>query len=41
MKVTAAFDEVVVWGHETVGNAASDPYVRSVEEWLSMANKVF
>ncbi|KAH7350080.1 ribonuclease H1/H2 small subunit [Plectosphaerella cucumerina] len=37
MKVRAEFDEVVVWGHEAMADAASDPYVRSVEEWLQVS----
>jgi ribonuclease H2 subunit C len=37
MRVRAEFDEVVVWGHEALADAASDPYVRSVEEWLQVS----
>lgn len=40
MRVTADFDELVVWGHEAVADAAEDPYVRSMEEWLQLSNKV-
>lgn len=40
MRVTADFDELVVWGHEVVADAAEDPYVRSMEEWLEVADKV-
>lgn len=40
MRVTADFDELVVWGHEAVADAAEDPYVRSMEEWLQVADKV-
>lgn len=40
MKVTSEFDEMVVWGHETVADACADPYVRSMEEWLQVADKV-
>lgn len=41
MKITAEFDEMVVWGHETVADASADPYVRSMEEWLQMADRVW
>ena len=41
MRITADFDELVVWGHETVADAAEDPYVRSMEEWLQVADKVW
>lgn len=40
MQVTADFDEMVVWGHEAVADAAGDPCVRSIEEWLQVADKV-
>lgn len=40
MKVTGEFDEVVVWGHEVLGDAAGDPYIRSMEEWLHVAERV-
>jgi ribonuclease H2 subunit C len=40
MQVTAEFDEMVVWGHEAVADASSDPYVRSMEEWLQISDKV-
>lgn len=40
MQITAEFDEMVVWGHETVADASADPYVRSMEEWLQVADKV-
>ncbi|KAF4447723.1 ribonuclease h2 subunit c [Fusarium austroafricanum] len=40
MEVTAEFDEMVVWGHETVADASADPYVRSMEEWLHMADRI-
>ncbi|KAF5589564.1 ribonuclease H2 subunit C [Fusarium subglutinans] len=40
MKITAGFDEMVVWGHEVVADASADPYVRSMEEWLQMADRI-
>lgn len=40
MKVTAGFDEMVVWGHESLATAEADPYIRSIEEWLQVAEKV-
>ncbi|KAK0388767.1 hypothetical protein NLU13_5010 [Sarocladium strictum] len=40
MKVTAEFDEMVVWGHEAVADATGDPYVRSIEEWLQVSEKI-
>lgn len=40
MQATAEFDEMVVWSHESIATAVADPYVRSVEEWLQVADKV-
>ncbi|KAJ0354729.1 hypothetical protein COL154_011657 [Colletotrichum chrysophilum] len=40
MDVKAEFDEMVIWGHEASAEAASDPYVRSIEEWLTVADQV-
>ncbi|KAJ3544793.1 hypothetical protein NM208_g2868 [Fusarium decemcellulare] len=40
MRVTAEFDEMVVWGHETVADASGDPYVRSIEEWIQVADSI-
>lgn len=36
----AEFDEVVIWGHESMADTSSDPYVRGVEEWMKVAEKV-
>lgn len=36
----AEFDEVVVWGHGTMVDAATDPYIRGVEEWLAVSEQV-
>ncbi|KAI8172472.1 hypothetical protein K4K48_013229 [Colletotrichum sp. SAR 10_66] len=40
MDVKAEFDEMVIWGHEASAEAASDPYVRSIEEWLTVADQI-
>ncbi|KAI8667866.1 hypothetical protein NCS55_00809900 [Fusarium keratoplasticum] len=40
MQVTAEFDEMVIWGHETVADATGDPYIRSMEEWLQVAGQI-
>ncbi|KAF5026312.1 hypothetical protein F66182_1604 [Fusarium sp. NRRL 66182] len=39
MQITAEFDEMVVWGHESIADASADPYVRSMEEWLQVADR--
>jgi ribonuclease H2 subunit C len=40
MNVQAEFDEMVVWGHESTADASGDPYVRGMEEWLTLADQV-
>lgn len=40
MQVTAGFDEMVIWGHETLADATGDPYIRGMEEWLQVAGQV-
>ncbi|OHE94047.1 ribonuclease H1/H2 small subunit [Colletotrichum orchidophilum] len=40
MDVKAGFDEMAIWGHESSAEAASDPYVRSIEEWLDVAGSI-
>lgn len=34
-----AFDDFIVWGHETAP-AANDPFVKGVEEWVKLAEAV-
>lgn len=36
----ARFDDIVVWGHEATADSSADPYVRSIEEWVSFAEQV-
>ncbi|KAL2022601.1 hypothetical protein VTK56DRAFT_4945 [Thermocarpiscus australiensis] len=40
LQIQAEFDEMVVWGHEAIADAAADPYVRGVEEWLAVAEQI-
>ncbi|EOO03832.1 putative dna replication licensing factor mcm6 protein [Phaeoacremonium minimum UCRPA7] len=40
LETKAEFDELVVWGHEATADASADPYVRSVEEWLTVAEQI-
>jgi hypothetical protein len=40
LETKAEFDEIVIWGHESVADTSSDPYVRGVEEWMEVAEKV-
>ncbi|KAH7171516.1 ribonuclease H2 non-catalytic subunit-domain-containing protein [Dactylonectria macrodidyma] len=40
MKVIAEFDEMVVWDHGNVNDSTGDPYIRSMEEWLQVANQI-
>ncbi|KAH8750745.1 ribonuclease H2, subunit C [Diaporthe sp. PMI_573] len=40
LETKAEFDEIVIWGHESVADTSSDPYVRGVEEWMEVAEKI-
>lgn len=40
LETKAEFDEIVIWGHESVADTNSDPYVRGVDEWIKLAEKV-
>ncbi|KAI1336632.1 ribonuclease H2, subunit C [Xylariaceae sp. FL0016] len=40
MQSKATFHEVVVWDHETTADPIADPYLRSMEEWVSFAAKI-
>lgn len=39
MEEVGSFNEVLIWGHETVVDA-EDEYVRSLEEWIGVAESV-
>ncbi|KAI0184536.1 ribonuclease H1/H2 small subunit [Xylaria flabelliformis] len=40
MKGKAAFDELMIWGHESTSDSSMDPYVRGMEEWIAFAEEV-
>ncbi len=40
VETKAEFEAIVVWGHEATADAGADPYVRGVEEWISLAGEV-
>ncbi|RYP91320.1 hypothetical protein DL770_002554 [Monosporascus sp. CRB-9-2] len=40
MRGKSTFDEVIVWGHEVTADSGADPYVRSIEEWISFAEQI-
>ncbi|OIW32274.1 ribonuclease H1 small subunit [Coniochaeta ligniaria NRRL 30616] len=39
LETKADFDELVVWGHEAMADAASDPYMR-IGEWTRLAEQI-
>ena len=39
MEEQSVFDQIMIWGHEAVMDE-SDPYVRSLEEWMGLAEQV-
>lgn len=40
MQGKAAFDELMIWGHESTSDSSVDPYVRGMEEWIAFAEEV-
>lgn len=40
MHTVTEFDKMVVWSHDALADASSDPYLRGVEEWLQVADSV-
>ncbi|KAI0470324.1 ribonuclease H2, subunit C [Xylaria cf. heliscus] len=40
MKGKAAFDELMIWGHESTSDSSVDPYVRGMEEWIAFAEEI-
>lgn len=40
MEEKAAFNEMLVWGHDALPDDLIDPYVRGVEEWIAFAERV-
>lgn len=40
LEAQAEFDELVIWGHETMAEAGSDPYARGVDEWMQLSAQV-
>ncbi len=40
LEENASFDEIVVWGHEAIPETESDPYIKSLDEWVSFAETV-
>ncbi|KAI0972807.1 ribonuclease H2, subunit C [Xylaria arbuscula] len=40
MRGKAAFDELMIWGHESTSDSTADPYVRGMEEWIAFAEEI-
>jgi ribonuclease H2 subunit C len=40
MESKAEFDELVIWGHESIADATTDPYLRGMSEWVQLAEQV-
>lgn len=40
LQVKGEFEEIVVWGHESTGDATNNPFVRGLEEWISVSEKI-
>ncbi|KAM0255188.1 hypothetical protein ACHAQJ_006031 [Trichoderma viride] len=40
MHTVTEFDKMVVWSHDALADASSDPYLRGVEEWLQVTDSI-
>ncbi|CAN8102533.1 unnamed protein product [Discula destructiva] len=40
LETQGEFDEMVIWGHESVAEAASDPYARGMDEWMQLSAQI-
>ncbi|CAJ2512241.1 Uu.00g052560.m01.CDS01 [Anthostomella pinea] len=40
MQGKAAFDEMMIWDHESSADSSADPYVRSMEEWVTFTEQM-
>lgn len=40
MEEQSEFDHIMLWGHEALPDEIADPYVRGIEEWISLAEQV-
>lgn len=34
------FEDIMIWGHESLPDEMADPYVRGMEEWIQFAEMV-
>ncbi|PMD19106.1 ribonuclease H1 small subunit [Hyaloscypha hepaticicola] len=40
MEEQSEFDYIMLWGHEALPDEIADPYVRGIEEWISLAEQI-
>ena len=40
LHVTGEFQDIMVWGHESVADPSSDQHIRGMEEWMVVSKKV-
>ncbi|CCU75349.1 unnamed protein product [Blumeria hordei] len=40
LEETQEFEDIVVWGHETLPHESSDPYLRGINDWISLAKLI-
>jgi hypothetical protein len=40
MEEHSEFDDIMLWGHESLPDDNTDPYVRGMEEWIAFAEQV-
>lgn len=40
LEAVGEFQDLVIWGHESVADTTSDHYVRGIGEWIEVSRKV-
>lgn len=40
MEEQSQFNEIMIWGHESLPEDTADPYMKGIEEWISFAEQV-
>ncbi|SPO03201.1 uncharacterized protein DNG_05883 [Cephalotrichum gorgonifer] len=40
LQTTGEFQDLMIWGHESVADSSSDNYLRGMEEWIEVSNRI-
>jgi ribonuclease H2 subunit C len=40
MEEQSEFEDIMIWGHESLPEEGADPYMKGIEEWIAFADQV-